>query len=93
MPSTITSTVVTITKWSTELKDTGYITKEDLQAKLEEVFGPEGCKREDYKIAVRFSIPCLSLLIAAQDLDGFVLTRRGMSRPETRGGHTTHPES
>lgn len=40
-------------KWSTELKDTGYITKEDLQAKLEEVFAPEGYLPEDYKITVR----------------------------------------
>jgi hypothetical protein len=40
-------------KWSTELKDTGYITKEDLQAKLKEVFESEGYESEDFKIAVR----------------------------------------
>jgi hypothetical protein len=43
-------------KWSTELKDTGYITKEDLQAKLKEVFEPEGYKPEDFKVAVRGQI-------------------------------------
>jgi hypothetical protein len=40
-------------KWSTELKDTGYITKEDLKAKLKEVFESEGYEPEDFKIAVR----------------------------------------
>jgi hypothetical protein len=43
-------------KWSTELKDTGYITKEDLQAKLKEVFETEGYEPEDFKIAVRLQL-------------------------------------
>lgn len=45
--------MATSTRWATELKDTGYIKKEDLQAKLEEVFGPEGYLPSDYQIAVR----------------------------------------
>jgi hypothetical protein len=68
MPSTTTSIVGTTTKWSTELS---YITREDLQAKLEEVFGPEGYNMEDYKIAVRFSMPvfhCGSLPRTLMDL-------------------------
>lgn len=40
-------------QWATELKDTGYITREDLQAKLEEVFAADGYKAEDFKIMVR----------------------------------------
>ncbi len=40
-------------KWATELRDTGYITREDLQAKLEEAFASDGYKSEDFKIVVR----------------------------------------
>jgi hypothetical protein len=52
--------MATIKKWSTELKDTGYIAKEHLQAKLAELFEPDGHTPEDFKIAVRarpFSAP------------------------------------
>jgi len=48
-------------KWSTELKDTGYIKKEDLQTKLKEIFESEGYGPEDFKIAVRvhpFTLRC-----------------------------------
>jgi hypothetical protein len=52
-------------KWSTELRDTGYITKEDLQAKLKEVFGPEGYQPEDFKISVRLSTLFITIAFAA----------------------------
>jgi hypothetical protein len=48
-------------KWSTELKDTGYITKEDLQTKLKEIFESEGYGTEDFKIAVRFQLFFIAL--------------------------------
>jgi hypothetical protein len=50
-------------KWSTELKDTGYITKEDLQAKLKEVFEPEGYEPEDFKIAVRSQLLFIAMAL------------------------------
>jgi hypothetical protein len=47
-------------KFSTELKDTGYITKEGLQTKLQELFEREGYKPEDFKIAVCAQLQLLS---------------------------------
>lgn len=72
-------------KWSTELKDTGYITKEDLQAKLKEVFESEGYEPEDFKIAVR-----LQLFLIAMASTQFTDSQ---NRPETKDGHTMHPGS
>ena len=60
MASTKDASIITTTpikaegrKWATELRDTGYITREDLQAKLEEAFASDGYKPEDFKIMVR----------------------------------------
>jgi hypothetical protein len=60
MASTKDTSIITTTpikaegrKWATELRDTGYITREDLQAKLEEAFASDGYKPEDFKIMVR----------------------------------------
>lgn len=76
-----TTTAATTTKWSVELKGTGYITEEGLQSQLEEIFGPEGYKAEDFKIADRL-LDVLSYLSfalrgsKAQDPSGrWVLTR------------------
>jgi hypothetical protein len=60
MASTKDTSIITTTpiklegrNCATELRDTGYITREDLQAKLEEVFASDGYKLEDFKIMVR----------------------------------------
>ena len=60
MPSTKSTSIITTTpikaegrKWAVELRDTGYISREDLKAKLEEVFASDGYKPEDFKIIVR----------------------------------------
>jgi hypothetical protein len=60
MPSIKSTSIITTTpikaegrKWAVELRDTGYISREDLKAKLEEVFASDGYKPEDFKIIVR----------------------------------------
>ena len=85
-PSRIKLKIMASTKkWSTELKDTGYITKEDLEAKLKEVFESKGYEPEDFKIAVRVQLVSLRLA-STQFTDS-------LNRPETRDGLTMHPGS
>ena len=54
-------------KWATELSDTGYITREDLQVKLEEVFASYGYKPEDFKIMVSTHILAQGYLTTTTD--------------------------